>query len=100
MSNRSWARVEGEKWDLERRRKQAYIEELLTKVRRLETGPLKLNPNDWTGIFIRGDNAVGFALSLSNYLEDPNNTFAEADIEDLVKLLFSCQEGPDVKHAE
>lgn len=60
---------------------------------RPETGTMQFG-NDWPGIFIRGDSAVGFALSLQSALAenlDPNiRAITAAPAKGLVKLLFSC----------
>lgn len=36
--------------------------------RRVETGVLKFG-DDWSGVFVRGDSAAGFALALRGFLD-------------------------------
>ena len=64
--------------------------------KRVETGPIQFG-DDWPGLFIRGDNALGFALALKD-LNLPETTFAEvlhnSQIKELTNLLFGCDAGP------
>lgn len=58
---------------------------------RVETGPLQIG-DDWPGIFIRGDNAMHYAMRLSIALDhgidcDPLN---KAILASLARLLASC----------
>jgi hypothetical protein len=61
---------------------------------RPETGPMQFG-GDWPGVFIRGDNALGYALALRRAVE----RLAEVDgpsvdvarLADLVELLGSCR---------
>lgn len=59
---------------------------------RLETGVVR-DGEDWPGIFIRGDNAFGFANALSRFLENPTDKVAlgiyKPDLHRLVDLLRS-----------
>lgn len=70
--------------------------------KRVETGPMKIG-DDWTGIFIRGDNALAFALTLRNLLAMANERAKNgqvdsveaiywAQIDGLAELLESCRE--------
>lgn len=60
---------------------------------RPETGPMRFG-EDWPGIFIRGDCAFGFAMSLqtlANKQLDPNiRSIYAAQAEALAKLLLAC----------
>jgi hypothetical protein len=64
---------------------------------RVETGPLQIN-DDWTGCFIRGDNALGYAIALNTILEalteDQKNDliFRIAEIEELTQLLAKVRQ--------
>jgi hypothetical protein len=59
------------------------------------TGPMQFG-DDWPGVFIRGDDAIGYALALRRAIE----RLVEADspsvdvarLADLVELLGSCRE--------
>jgi hypothetical protein len=66
---------------------------------RMATGPLKLG-NDWPGIFIRGDEALGYAAKLRALYVKANERAAElsedelaawARVEQLTALLESCR---------
>lgn len=64
-----------------------------TNLDRVETGPIQFE-DDWPGVFIRGDNAAGFSMSLSNMLEkykktDPKDRIDIARIEGLINVLRS-----------
>lgn len=61
--------------------------------KRLETGPFKPDPDDWTGIFIRGDNAMGYAIALRMLLDGSDGPLTRGQVEDLIGLLESCREG-------
>lgn len=61
---------------------------------RIETGPVKFN-DDWTGLHIRGDNALYFAMCLDDVLANlPEyyNPIYRGELESLVKLLSSVDE--------
>lgn len=62
-------------------------------VERIETGPLQVN-DDWPGVFIRGDNAMGYKM----YLKIIKETHPEADcmgvISGLIDLFSSCIHQP------
>ena len=59
-------------------------------MQRLETGVVDC-PDDWPGIFIRGDNALGYAIHLAIVLEnDTISGFEKASLKGLLDLLTSC----------
>lgn len=61
---------------------------------RVETGPLKFG-NDWTGVFLRGDSAFGYAGVLEALLEHENiDPFFHVQLKSLLKLLQSSDEQP------
>lgn len=65
---------------------------------RVETGVLEIN-GDWPGIFIRGDNALAYAMYVNqaiNALEQMENkeqmdVFALYGLKGLASLLSSCR---------
>lgn len=66
---------------------------------RLETGPYRPAEDDWMGVFIRGDNAFGYAIGLRKALTilpiDENNletTLCRSIVSGLSELLESCNE--------
>lgn len=69
------------------------IRQLPQQEKRVETGPVQFG-DDWPGVFIRGDNAFGYMLSLKSLLEGVKNCernyLAEAQLEDLATLLREC----------
>ena len=61
---------------------------------RVETGPMEF-AQDWPGVFIRGDNAMAYALYLDTILEyievdDFEDYIAVANVKALSDLLKSC----------
>lgn len=58
---------------------------------RMETGPVQFS-NDWTGIFIRGDNAFGFAVDLQVVLNELPHGLIKASLTELQDLLLSAKE--------
>lgn len=74
------------------------IPPIITKVpgvkERVETGPLQFG-DDWPGIFIRGDNALGDAQMLEMALPylPADAWIARSVIEGLIKTLRSCRVG-------
>jgi len=54
--------------------------------KRPETGPMQFG-SDWTGIFIRGDNAGGYALSLRELLDGTDTAMHRLVVEDLLRTL-------------
>jgi hypothetical protein len=69
----------------------------IEKEGRVETGPVKFN-DDWTGLFIRGDNAFNYALKLKDVVDGKvdleTDTITKIELQGLVSLLTSCIEGP------
>lgn len=63
---------------------------------RAETGPMKFG-DDWAGVFIRGDNAAYYAMSLRTVLERVNPVGWGTDVavvKRLLRTLTSSIEGP------
>lgn len=54
---------------------------------RVETGPVQFG-DDWPGVFIRGDNAFGYAMALRAFLHGV--LFYREQVIDLLDLLLSC----------
>lgn len=68
---------------------------------RPETGPMKFG-DDWTGLFIRGDNAMYYGVVLENVLSDitagrKTNIIYLSILDSLKSDLFSAREGFDLK---
>lgn len=71
--------------------------ELPALAERPETGPMKFG-SDWTGVFIRGDNAMYFAHAIKIALQfgvQPANLSGDTEgtLSELFQLLKSCSEG-------
>lgn len=63
---------------------------------RVETGPVKFG-DDWPGIFIRGDNALGYSLEL-RIIQDlvrKGNIDALDMLDSLIELFYSCRQVPN-----
>lgn len=59
---------------------------------RMETGPVRFG-DDWTGVFIRGDNALFFANAVEIVTRNYDLNFIEkAILERLARTLKSCLE--------
>jgi hypothetical protein len=58
---------------------------------RVETGPLQFE-GDWPGVFIRGDNALHFAMVLEMVLhrDDLHPIMEDAPLKGLMATLRSC----------
>lgn len=60
------------------------------KQTRPETGTMQFG-DDWPGVFIRGDNAMYYAMQLREFLENPetvyDNVLAVAALEGLISIL-------------
>jgi len=56
---------------------------------RVETGPVKFG-DDWTGVFIRGDDCAYYALCLANL--NQGDVLSEMAVEGLQSLLASSNE--------
>lgn len=54
---------------------------------RVETGVVQFG-NDWPGVFIRGDNALGYALALRSAKSD--DPIAELQLKELGNLLHAA----------
>jgi hypothetical protein len=64
---------------------------------RPETGPMQFG-DDWPGVFIRGDDAIGYASALRRAVEKlaevDSPSVNAARLADLVELLGSCRVTP------
>lgn len=64
---------------------------------RPETGSMQFG-DDWPGVFIRGDNAAGYALALQDILSHPSlitesprvSVFSLMTVSGLLRLLQGC----------
>jgi len=66
---------------------------------RPETGKMKFG-DDWSGIFIRGDNAKHYSIQLKQVLSDVGSEagmFAKTTLKGLIELMESAHEHNDVK---
>lgn len=52
---------------------------------RVETGALEIN-DDWPGVFIRGDNAMHYAVSLKQLLSKLESHVDQSDVVDIISL--------------
>ena len=59
------------------------------QVERVETGVVRFG-DDWPGVFIRGDNALAYAMYIHRFLEHPEDLIAKANLEGLARLLIGC----------
>ena len=70
--------------------------DLIGTKQRVETGPIQFN-NDWPGIFIRGDDALGYLIWLERARDQQrDDSLTKNMLNDLITLLKSC----NVRHAE
>lgn len=61
------------------------------QVERVETGPVQFG-DDWPGVFIRGDNALTFAISVRNVLDRHDvDGYTRAILRGLISDLESCR---------
>jgi hypothetical protein len=70
------------------------------KIERLETGSVKFG-EDWTGVFIRGDNAIFYLQNLAHLAEleeVKKNPFLSSAVKDLMELMTSSFEHIDDPH--
>ncbi len=61
---------------------------------RAETGAMQFE-GDWRGVFIRGDNAFGYAINIKQMLSvdtELSRKIGRASLESLMELLFSSDE--------
>ena len=56
-----------------------------------KSGPMRIG-DDWCGVFIRGDDAFGYAWMLEDILNKTPDSLRKAELQTLVDLLFSCRE--------
>ena len=71
---------------------------------RAETGVMQFE-DDWPGVFIRGDNAAYFAMSLRNVLamvKEDTNSIATINVRSLIQLLENSdiRFGPNPQKAQ
>lgn len=68
------------------------------KHRRAETGPMAFG-DDWPGVFVRGDNAAYYAMTLKQFLDDPDslkdNIIMSSVLNGLVSTLSGCIVTPE-----
>ena len=72
--------------------------------KRPETGTMRFQ-DDWTGLFVRGDNAMYYAYKLRTALEllerdapaRDYDAFLKMELEGLIRLFSSCMHGPGVE---
>lgn len=63
---------------------------------RVETGPVQFG-DDWPGIFIRGDNAFGYAMALQEAMEIIPDGFKKMQLRSLCGLLGEAIVMPGIK---
>lgn len=68
------------------------VRKIETQEPRVETGPVQFG-DDWPGVFIRGDNALYFAMVLDTALKTLPNTTDKIVLEGLASDLRSCSVG-------
>lgn len=70
---------------------QVSIREFPLELNRVETGAIQFG-DDWPGVFIRGDNAFGYAMSLLEVLRhgNPGSYINGLKIKALLKLMLCC----------
>lgn len=69
------------------------------KYRRAETGSIQFG-DDWPGVFIRGDNAMYYAMQLQMLLDGsigPDDFITKTTLEGLARLLSGCHAHGDLK---
>ena len=68
---------------------------------RAETGPMQIG-DDWPGVFIRGDNAMAYAMQLEAVLAGHFDPINRGVLQGLVSTLRGCdvRKRPDVQMAE
>lgn len=64
-------------------------------MRRMESGPVQFG-DDWPGVFLRGDNAMAYAMYLRNVAEviecnDPGHAFDALQLRWLADELSGCK---------
>jgi len=71
------------------------LREKVERQGRLETGPFRPSPDDWTGVFIRGDNARHYAQHIRaglDYLNILDVPLVRETLTELASLLESSNE--------
>ncbi len=78
----------------------------MTERKRLETGPYQHTPDDWPGVFIRGDEAYHHAANLRRLLDkmrggphgavmiEPPDILGQELLAGLIDILESCRVRP------
>lgn len=64
------------------------IQELPAHEKRVETGPIRF-ADDWPGVFIRGDNAILYALYMAKILDNDSDVLAKHYGAALLNLIKS-----------
>ena len=59
--------------------------------KRVETGVTQFG-DDWSGVFIRGDCAFGYAMYLRGFINNEKDEISKAGVFGLLSLLESCDE--------
>jgi hypothetical protein len=59
--------------------------------KRIETGPLRFG-SDWPGVFIRGDDALGWSGTLRHLAQHGDSIQREHALNKLADLLATCSE--------
>lgn len=67
---------------------------------RVETGPVQFGDSDWPGIFIRGDNAFGYAMELQSAIAKMPECIEKMQMKWLCELLWSCRASVSIKPPE
>jgi hypothetical protein len=57
---------------------------------RAETGRMQFG-DDWPGIFVRGDNAMGYAMALDRVLRGQDDPISRIQVQSLINLFLSGQ---------
>lgn len=58
---------------------------------RMETGVVQFG-DDWPGLFIRGDNCIGYAAILEESIVDMKDGIHKRYLQEFIKLLMSVTE--------
>lgn len=69
----------------------ADIRKLPKQEPRVESGIIQFE-DDWSGIFLRGDDALAFAITLKQALDNKKNWVVETQLNALTELLMSCRQ--------
>lgn len=71
------------------------IRKLPSQDERVETGPLQFG-DDWSGFFIRGDDAFALRLAIANVIVNPNDWVAKAQLRGWVQSLDGCNQNKEL----